>query len=338
MTERNKDQASKFDKNLSSSGGRGRRLARIAISIFLMAMLLTIIDLNQLIEVVRFARVDCLLMMLGIMTVARVYGAYRWYVLLKCRDSRVRFLPVLRITFASNFFGMFLPGGGIEVLRVAGLARSSSDLETSFSSVLVDRFFGLFTLALVVLIGLGIDSSESEPLVQLWAWVCLFILTIALLGILDRRTRIFVDRLLDTELLRPLRKKLEKVYACLDAFRDSPATMAWALILAFGIQFLRVAEILFGAWALNLEPPLISLLIFVPVIVFIQLLPISVGGLGARETAFVYFFGLMGVSTESAFTLSLFIYFGTLFTALPGAWFSFNAFSQRRSQIAKISV
>jgi uncharacterized membrane protein YbhN (UPF0104 family) len=57
-----------------------------------------------------------------------------------------------------------------------------------------------------------------------------------------------------------------------------------------------------------------------PIIHFVVQVPISLGGLGVRETSFVYFLGLVGVSSEKAFTLSIVAYAVTLITVLPAAW------------------
>ena len=75
-----------------------------------------------------------------------------------------------------------------------------------------------------------------------------------------------------------------------------------------------------AAWALGIDIALPHFLVFVPIILFVQLLPISVAGLGTREAAFVYFFGSVGVGAESAFALSLLFFAGTILSAVPGAF------------------
>ena len=66
--------------------------------------------------------------------------------------------------------------------------------------------------------------------------------------------------------------------------------MIYSLGLAFGMQILRVAYTVVGAWALGIHLPMLTFVAIVPIIFLIALLPISVGGLGVRETAFVSFF------------------------------------------------
>ena len=50
-------------------------------------------------------------------------------------------------------------------------------------------------------------------------------------------------------------------------------------------------------------------------------MPVSIGGLGVRETAFVWLFGFVGVTETAAFTLSLMVYALSILSALPGGWY-----------------
>jgi uncharacterized membrane protein YbhN (UPF0104 family) len=50
-------------------------------------------------------------------------------------------------------------------------------------------------------------------------------------------------------------------------------------------------------------------------------LPISIAaGLGVREAAFVYLFGLAGMPGDSAFGLAMFVYVISFSAWLPGGW------------------
>ena len=61
----------------------------------------------------------------------------------------------------------------------------------------------------------------------------------------------------------------------------------------------------------------------VPPVMLIMTIPISIGGWGVRETAMVTFFGLIGVSGEGAFALSVVFGLTGMAVAIPGGiiWF-----------------
>ena len=87
------------------------RLLPCAVSIGLLASLALVVDLDAVPGVVAAARPELLLLMLASTIGERLFAAWRWRVLLRLADPRAPgFGPVLRITFASNFVGVFLPG------------------------------------------------------------------------------------------------------------------------------------------------------------------------------------------------------------------------------------
>ncbi len=58
---------------------------------------------------------------------------------------------------------------------------------------------------------------------------------------------------------------------------------------------------------LGIEVAFSKLLVIIPLIYLTEMLPISINGLGVRESAFVYFFGLIGNSREEGLALSLLV-------------------------------
>jgi hypothetical protein len=84
------------------------------------------------------------------------------------------------------------------------------------------------------------------------------------------------------------------------------------------VQVLRVLQ----AWCLGLglgiDAPLSAYFAFIPIILLVMLLPITVYGLGTSQAAFVLFFDAAGVAEPAAFALSvLFLALGVVGN-LPG--------------------
>ena len=57
--------------------------------------------------------------------------------------------------------------------------------------------------------------------------------------------------------------------------------------------------------AVGFELPFVVNLFVIPIINIIALLPISFGGVGVRETSFIFLYGLFGVSPEGALFISI---------------------------------
>ncbi len=298
------------------------RWLRIAMSGVLLALLLSYVDVGQSWEIVRSARLDLLMFAVVLVVADRFLAAYRWYLLLHGRNPEASFWKVTRVYFVANFLGVFMPGSvGVEVLRVYGLARATADLALSFASALVERVLALLALFLLVLVGLIFSPPGLPPAIGDAAWLGLALLGIGVVVLMHPQLRRLTDAVLRGVRLASVRRGLAKLYACLDAYKDRPRLMAWAMFLALGFQLLRVFVMVVIAWSLGLNVAIIHFVVLMPIITFVVLLPISIGGIGVREASFVTLFGLVGVSPEAAFTLSVLGFtLATIVAALPGAW------------------
>ena len=95
-----------------------------------------------------------------------------------------------------------------------------------------------------------------------------------------------------------------------------------ALFMSFVNHFATIVAIFCLARSLGIEVQFHYFLVFIPVIVMIAAIPVSMAGWGVQEAVFQMFFGSVGVSATEAITLS-FVYrisYGLLWS-LPGGVF-----------------
>ena len=304
------------------AGSSVSRWCRIGVSAVLLLGLLGYIDLGEAVRVLRHADPGLLALALLTSVAQLCLSSYRWYMLLHGKHEAVTFGSVLRINFTSSFVGFFMPGGmGIEVVRIYSLSRATADVALSISSVLVERVLALLTLFSLVLLALLLSPPGLPPSIGYAAWFGLALLGLFSVTLMARRARRATARLLGAVRLRRINAGMARLYACLDAYRKQPGMMAWAIAVAIGYQFMRIALVIFCAWALRQHLPLVYFILFVPIIIVLTLLPISIAGLGVREGAFVYLFGLVGMRPEDAFMLSVLVFLMNIAGTLPGAWF-----------------
>lgn len=294
--------------------------ARIIASLLLLGLVLSWVDWPGALAVLTGAHTGLLLLLLLVLLAERFLSAYRWHVLIRAHAPDIRYLAVLKMTYLSLFLGHFLPGGvGMEAVRIAGLARSTSDLAGAFSSVLVDRLLGLAALLLIMFLVLPAAPAEiAAPMATLGLAL---IAAAAIAGAIALRIAKSPSALrrLPAWLTRPIAPKARKLGHSLRQLARRPRALLWAASLAFAFQLVRILITPLAALALGLDIPLIYFFIYVPIIVLMAMLPFSFGGLGVREAGFVYFFGASLTTPEAAFALSLVIYFMGILTSLPGA-------------------
>ena len=292
---------------------------RALVSITLLGLLFGYLDFGRLLQILRGAQPALIGGLFVLLLLERVFSAYRWYVLLQGKAPAIAFRSVLGLTFISFFLGTFMPGAAAQLLRIYVMSRAISDLALAFSSVLVERLLAVFALFLLVSLGLLIAPPELPATLAYLAWLGLGAVIFVWLWLMLPVTRELTSHTLSGRWLLPLRTRLIKVYRHLDDYARQPFLILWAMLLAIAMQCLRVLSAYVGALALGIQVPVVTFAVLVLIVILVALLPISIGGIGVREAAFVFLLGFAGVSEEAAFGLSVLIYVLGLVTILPGA-------------------
>ena len=91
------------------------------------------------------------------------------------------------------------------------------------------------------------------------------------------------------------------------------------------VQLLRVAQAYCLGLALGIAAPATAYLAFIPMILLVMLLPVTINGIGTSQVAFVWFFGKAGTPAPEAFALSvLFLGLGVLGNLPGGLLYALN--------------
>jgi uncharacterized membrane protein YbhN (UPF0104 family) len=313
-----------------ASGGGGRkalagtalRWLRIPLSLAMLAYLLYLVDPAEALAVLANANPWLVAAVAAMAVVDRMLAAFRWYMLLEGKHVHVGFWPVVRLTFVSNFIGSFLPAGvGIEAVRIYGLSRRTADLALALSSVIVERVLALGALVLLVVLGLLISDAGFPAWISRLAWVALALLALGSLALMIGPTRRLSLLLLPGPLLAPVRAKLLELYQRLDEYRAQPLMLLGAIVMALVFQVFRVATYVVAGAAIGIDASFHTYMVVVPIVSLVMMVPISFGGLGVGEAAFIALLGLVGIPADQSFTLSIMVLVLSLVGTLPGGWF-----------------
>ena len=246
-----------------------------------------------------------------------VLSAWRWQRVLEVFDTHVPLRTLTTIYLASLFIGTVLPTTiGGDVLRISR-ASSLVGSRTAFGSVAVERLTGFLVLPLIVLCGV---ASRPSLLEERQSWLALLVaaITLALLGFVllavghPRLAGRFADRENWTSFIGA-------VHVGVDRLRREPAQAVRVLATALLYQFSVIAVFGLVFRALDLEVPIAAVLAFVPAVLMLQVLPISISGLGVREGALALFLHPFGVSAAQALAAGLLWFGATIVVGLLGA-------------------
>jgi uncharacterized protein (TIRG00374 family) len=290
-------------------------LLKILVSLVLIVVILRSVDVASLWQVVRQANPWYLLATLAVVIAGVILRAYRWQILL--HDQKVN-APIQELTslwFVSFLFTNLLPSGiGGDAVRMYELSRSSERGAEAVSSVLVDRFMGLFALQAIGLAALafGWRLVPTEIVLVtvavfgaslLAAWMVSFR---RLWDALARRIPLF-NRLLSI-------KPVNGLVNSLQSYSRGALLRTFGVGLGFNVLLIGM-NVLIGS-ALGADLSLAYYMMFVPLTSLVLILPISFAGLGVREGTYVFLFAQAGLQKEVALSLSLLVY--VLGTVSPG--------------------
>jgi hypothetical protein len=250
----------------------------------------------------------------------RALMAYRWLVLLRPVAGRPPFLSVLRVFFVSTFVGTFLPASvGGDAVRAYTLSRHGVTLAASVASVLVDRLLGVVAILLVA----GAAALAAPPSVP--AWVSATALALAAGGVIATALGLWstTAQQIGISVVRRatagrVRGKAVELFDALRQYGAQPAALVNVLAGSVGVQMLRVMQAWLLGLALGITAGPTVYFVYVPIILLVMLLPITINGIGTSQAAFVWLFGESGVAAAPAFALSvLFVALGVIGN-LPG--------------------
>lgn len=297
------------------------RLVRILVAAGLTAFLLWKSDPAAVLRAARAADLSWILLAVLLVLLDRALMAYRWLVLLRplASASHLALWPVMRIFFVSTFVGTFLPASvGGDAVRAYSLARLGVPAGPALASVFMDRMLGVVSVLLMAVVGLYFARDlAAHPAVQLALLVTL-VACVATTVVVFSSTAASLARSLLRTLRWPRAQRLAG--SLLDAVQSyAPCHRELLNVLAgsIGVQVLRIIQAYLLGRSLGIGASPAAYFAFVPLILLVMLVPVTINGLGTSQWAFLLF-GRVGVPAAQSFTLSiLFLALGVVGN-LPG--------------------
>lgn len=302
---------------------RLRAILQLGASIAILTFLLSRLDWQRSLALLRSADPLLLAAVIAIQTADRILMALKWHQLLRVLDDRLSRGYALRIYYESTFVGFALPLGGLgpDIVRFLRLRNRGMDPHVTLASIVMERLNGLVATLALIGVGLAVLAALApQPALvefaRLGALVAAaaFALAVALLfrppatGGLVRRLKSLLDS-----------GRFAKYMDAARAYAARRGTLALNLALSIIEQTAPVFTLWVVSHALHTPLPLIVCLAVTPVAIVIQRLPLTYAGLGLREGSAAALLVALGYDYSAALLLfmTLFVLFFT--SLLPGA-------------------
>lgn len=268
-----------------------KTLVQLLVTALTLYLVLTKIDTARLLEIIRRANPWYLFLALLFFNISKIINALRLNRFFRDIGIELSTLYNLKLYYLGMFYNLFLPGGiGGDGYKIYILQKNHGiKMLNVFHAVFWDRVCGIIALAVLSLI-LLIPSSFAQKLPELvpYAWAAM-------------------------ALIYPASFLLNRLFY--RQFLPSFAVTAWESML---IQITQVISAFFILKAIAPTHHAIDHLAIFLISSIATVLPITVGGAGAREVTFYYLLGYLSLDTSTGVALSLIFFVISAISALPG--------------------
>lgn len=290
----------------NSPGKKGRKklspflLIRL-LGIVLFIYILTTVDLYSMWKNLKGVKVDYLLYGILFQLTLLFLKAFRWHILNSGSSSKQRIIRSLGEFFESYAIGVITPGRVGEMVK-AGHAREKNKIMETGIRVLVERGFDLGIFVLLAGIALSITFQEQAA----WLVSIFFILTGGIILIL---AFVFMRSAKATLLIQQLINKIPFIKLKVNlSFQKRTARVQLAVVLlSLASNFSYFISCYFLALGLLFDQGFLFISGAVAIAGLLNMLPVTVMGLGTREGTFLLLFKPMAEPLILAFSGLVFL-------------------------------
>lgn len=267
---------------------------KLFISAICLYYVFTKIEFIPFFNLLKTVRIYWIILAILFFIISKIIGAFRLNIYLKNAGINLSEIENLKLYWLGMFYNLFLPGGiGGDAYKIILLKRRfNKTYKTISTAVLLDRTSGL-----VALIGLAIFFACFIPLSN---WYLILIIISFFSGYTVYRFLLF--RYFATHRQNILKTDL----------------------LGLIVQLSQGFSIICIAFALSTAQNFAVLLVIFYISSLSTLLPLSVGGLGAREIIFLFGAKYLGFPQEVSVSISLIFYVISALISLFGVYFVFG--------------
>ncbi len=299
------------------------------IGILLFIFILTRIDLSSLLEIFLSINLFFLFCALIVNGIAIVVKSFKWKLIVSTLKKEISLSLSIRAFLVGFSFSVLTPAKLGDFVRAFYIRDEQCNLGKALSSVVTDRLIDIVTLFSFAFVGILVFSFMFHR--EILSVSLLVVLAVAIAS----AVYIVTNKQLLTRLLRPFfnifiphhhKKTVSEYYhdffSGLSVFFQNKKIFFLVIIVGIVSWFPPIvyAWLLALSLGISVEPTFFVLVI--PIISLLDLLPISISGIGTRDAALIFLFGLQGIPPESAVAFSLlYLFMSYWLVALVGALF-----------------
>src|SRR3989344_3685392 len=303
--------------------------AFLLIGLVFFAFILSRVDLSLVIETLAGIDAPVYVSSLFILLMLILLKGLKWKAILESQGRKISLAESTRLVNVGFFVSSVTPGRIGDFVRALYLKEDGVPLSIGVSSVVLDRVIDVsILLCFALLSSLAFISLYGYSAVSVELILLVFIVFAAGVFLL------FKEKYLKM-LLRPAFNLIvpdsmkERVSICFSSFfsalklvEKKPLLFISSVLLGLVIWVVGTFFFYLLAVSLSIGMPLEFTFLVFPVISLLDLIPISVSGIGTRDVSLVFLLSFVSVASEGAVALSLLFFFtGYVLVAFFGFMF-----------------
>jgi len=293
---------------------------KITVTALLFLYIFRKVDFHQFGVTLRNARMNVLVLSFLVLWIGHYMCIIRWRMLMRPLMPALSLTNLFGIYCIGLFFNLTFPtvvGGDVVKMYYAG--KPSKSYAQSFAATFLDRDVGMLAMMIIACIGILVHPVAIPGVpVSLIVWGAFAAFVFGNIAIFTPFWHRHLTALLHRLHLSRTAARVDSISSAFQIMGRHRLVLLVSLLISLLNQLLVISVTWIMALGLHINLSLLYYLVLVPVITLIQMIPISLNGMGLREYAFMSLFSALGVRSESCIALGLISSIVLILSSFPG--------------------
>jgi uncharacterized protein (TIRG00374 family) len=253
------------------------------------------------------AHAGWMVLYVGVSFLATWVSALKWHVLATARGLCASRSKLTVLYMVGYFFNNILPTSvGGDVVRAYELGKTDGQQAEAMASVFMERFTGLTALILFAVCTLIMEPRILGDLKLTLAlgMVCAAYLSVIVL-VFQRAALRFLQARLPFSPVQHILRKMQKLQEAILLYQYERRALWVSMLYSGGFYVITVFIVYVGCLTFAYVPALSDLFLVVPIMHILFMLPISLGGIGLQEWAYMVVLSMLGVPAAVGLSVAL---------------------------------
>ncbi|MFT7698327.1 MAG: hypothetical protein ACI8S7_000139 [Candidatus Krumholzibacteriia bacterium] len=299
-------------------------IAKLLVSGALILFVVSRISLSEVREAMMAPHWGWLLSALVVYGLSAVAGAQQWAWILHAGGIKAPVREISRLYFIGLFFNNFLPANiGGDAYKIIDLGRHEKKSMLVLCATVLDRIIGLSALTALAVVAMVACTIFDIPLpgTALLLIPVLIALFVILAVLLSRRLGSQLPRMFNKLGMTKLAGQVEQLTTEIGCYREQVRFLNLVFLFSVGVQLLRMATHVLVALGLGFalgSTQMVQLLVLVPMLAVSLTLPVTINGIGLRESLSAELLIFAGIGGSQAVAMEVAAYLVQVVFSLQG--------------------